>query len=45
MLQVMPFDVLVHFEKIININNNHFYIEIMISAAHMLGGLVYVNFF
>ena len=36
MLQLMRFSV--YFEGILNTNNGYFYIKIMISAAHMLGG-------
>ena len=34
MLQFMGFNV--YFERILNTNNEYFYLEILISAAHML---------
>ena len=35
----------VYFEKILNTNNGYFQIEIMISAAHMLGVCSFEIFF
>ena len=38
MLQLMCFSV--YFKGILNTDNSYFHIKIMISAGHMLGGLV-----